>query len=55
MILKKLLGGAVVGAALLLAGTAVSTSAMAVTIGFSQVGDEGDWRPAWTKDMQEEA
>ena len=55
MILNKLLGGAVVGAALLLAGTAVSTSAMAVTIGFSQVGDEGDWRPAWTKDMQDEA
>ena len=55
MILKNLLGGAVVGAALLLAGTAASTSAMAVTIGFSQVGDEGDWRPAWTKDMQEEA
>jgi galactofuranose transport system substrate-binding protein len=52
MILNKLLGGAVVGAALLLAG---STSAMAVTIGFSQVGDEGDWRPAWTKDMQDEA
>ncbi|MEO9167754.1 MAG: ABC transporter substrate-binding protein [Aestuariivirga sp.] len=40
---------------MLLAGTAVSTSAMAVTIGFSQVGDEGDWRPAWTKDMQDEA
>lgn len=55
MILNKLLGGAVVGAAMLLAGTAVSTSAMAVTIGFSQVGDEGDWRPAWTKDMQDEA
>ena len=55
MTLNKLLGGAVVGAALLLAGTAFSTSAMAVTIGFSQVGDEGDWRPAWTKDMQEEA
>src|SRR5664279_1920535 len=55
MTLNKLLGGAVVGAALLLAGTAFSTSAMAVTIGFSQVGDEGDWRPAWTKDMQDEA
>ena len=55
MTLNKLLGGAVVGAALLLAGTAFSTSSMAVTIGFSQVGDEGDWRPAWTKDMQEEA
>jgi simple sugar transport system substrate-binding protein len=45
------LGGAVVGASLLMAGT----SAFAVTIGFSQVGDEGDWRPAWSKDMQEEA
>jgi simple sugar transport system substrate-binding protein len=31
------------------------TSAFAVTIGFSQVGDEGDWRPAFSKDMQEEA
>ena len=26
-----------------------------MTIGFSQVGDEGDWRPAFSKDMQEEA
>jgi ABC-type sugar transport system substrate-binding protein len=49
--LVKWLGGAVVGASLLMAGT----SAFAVTIGFSQVGDEGDWRPAWSKDMQEEA
>src|SRR5579872_459587 len=32
-----------------------SSSAYAVTIGFSQVGDEGDWRPAFSKDMQEEA
>jgi simple sugar transport system substrate-binding protein len=31
------------------------TSAFAVTIGFSQVGDEGDWRPAFSKDMQAEA
>ena len=31
------------------------SSAFAVTIGFSQVGDEGDWRPAFSKDMQEEA
>jgi ABC-type sugar transport system substrate-binding protein len=45
------LGGAVVGASLLMAGT----SAFAVTIGFSQSGDEGDWRPAFSKDMQEEA
>ena len=33
----------------------MATSAMAVTIGFSQVGDEGDWRPAFSKDMQDEA
>ena len=46
----KWIGGAVAGAAMLLA----STSAYAVTIGFSQVGDEGDWRPAFSKDMQEE-
>ena len=26
-----------------------------MTIGVSQVGDEGDWRPAWSKDMQDEA
>ena len=26
-----------------------------VTIGFSQVGDESEWRPAFSKDMQEEA
>jgi simple sugar transport system substrate-binding protein len=32
-----------------------TSSAYAVTIGFSQVGDEGDWRPAFSKDMQEEA
>ena len=51
MHLMKLLSGAAVGAALLVAGS----PAMAVTIGFSQVGDEGDWRPAFSKDMQEEA
>lgn len=45
------IGGAVAGMAMMLAGT----SAFAVTIGFSQVGDEGDWRPAFSKDMQEEA
>jgi len=39
------------GASLLMAGT----SAFAVTIGFSQVGDEGDWRPAFSRDMQDEA
>src|SRR5437588_798696 len=32
-----------------------ATSSFAVTIGFSQVGDEGDWRPAFSKDMQAEA
>jgi galactofuranose transport system substrate-binding protein len=32
-----------------------ATSAFAVTIGFSQVGDEGDWRPAFSRDMQAEA
>ena len=34
---------------------ALAASAFAVTIGFSQVGDEGDWRPAFSKDMQERA
>jgi len=47
----KWLSGAAAGAALVLA----SSSAFAVTIGFSQVGDEGDWRPAFSRDMQEEA
>jgi ABC-type sugar transport system substrate-binding protein len=51
MQLMKWLGCAAVGATLMFAGT----SAFAVTIGFSQVGDEGDWRPAFSKDMQEEA
>jgi ABC-type sugar transport system substrate-binding protein len=51
MKLKTWLGGAALCATLLLAGS----SAFAVTIGFSQVGDEGDWRPAFSKDMQEEA
>ena len=43
--------GSVAGAAMLMVGS----SAFAVTIGFSQVGDEGDWRPAFSKDMQAEA
>jgi galactofuranose transport system substrate-binding protein len=30
-------------------------SASALTIGFSQVGSEGDWRPAFSKDMKDEA
>ncbi len=47
----KWVGGAVAGVTMLLAGT----SAFAVTIGFSQVGDEGDWRPAFSADMKEEA
>jgi len=42
---------ALVGAAVLM----TATSSLAVTIGFSQVGDEGDWRPAFSKDMQAEA
>src|SRR5579863_1417991 len=47
----KWLGAAAFGAALMIAGS----PSWAVTIGFSQVGDEGDWRPAFSKDMQEEA
>ena len=47
----KWVSGAVLGAAMMLAGSPT----WAVTIGFSQVGDEGDWRPAFSKDMQEEA
>ena len=51
MKLGKRLAAAALSSAALLAGTA----AFAQTIGFSQVGDEGDWRPAFSKDMQEEA
>src|ERR1700730_8809365 len=51
MQLMKGIGAALAGATLMFAGT----SAFAVTIGFSQVGDEGDWRPAFSKDMQDEA
>jgi len=47
----KWAGGAVAGVSMLLAGS----SAFAVTIGFSQVGDEGDWRPAFSADMKAEA
>ncbi len=50
MNLKFLLGGAVFAAASLVAGMA-----QAVTIGFSQVGSEGDWRPAFSADMQSSA
>ena len=50
--MKKLnLLGAVVAGTMLMS----TASASAVTIGFSQVGDEGDWRPAWSKNMQESA
>src|SRR5579862_3744083 len=49
--LHKWFAGAAFGASILMAGG----SAFAVTIGFSQVGDEGDWRPAFSKDMQDEA
>ena len=48
---KLKLVGAFATAAMMLA----STSAMAVTIGFSQVGSEGDWRPAFSKNMQDSA
>jgi galactofuranose transport system substrate-binding protein len=48
--LKSMCVAAVASAALF-----ASSAAYAVTIGFSQVGDEGDWRPAFSKDMQEEA
>jgi simple sugar transport system substrate-binding protein len=47
----KWVGGAIAGLSMLFA----ASSAFAVTIGFSQVGDEGDWRPAFSKDMQDEA
>ena len=47
----KWLGGALGGLAALVA----AGSAWAVTIGFSQVGSEGDWRPAFSADMKEEA
>jgi simple sugar transport system substrate-binding protein len=33
----------------------MTTSAFAQTIGFSQVGSEGDWRPAFSANMQESA
>lgn len=47
----KWVAAPVAGALMMLGGT----SASAVTIGFSQVGDEGDWRPAFSRDMQEDA
>src|ERR1700691_4328063 len=51
MHLIKWLGGAAVGLGPMVAGS----SAFAGTIGFYQVGDEAVWRPAFSKDMQEEA
>lgn len=47
----KWIGGAVLGAAMAF----TSVTASAATFGFSQVGSEGDWRPAFSKDMQDEA
>lgn len=47
----KWIGGAVLGAAMVFA----SAPASAATFGFSQVGSEGDWRPAFSKDMRDEA
>jgi len=47
---KHLIGGAIFAAATILAG-----AAGAQTIGFSQVGSEGDWRPAFSANMQETA
>jgi len=47
----KWIGGAVLGAAMAFTGV----SATAATFGFSQVGSEGDWRPAFSKDMRDEA
>src|SRR5215471_9606791 len=47
----KWIAAAAIGALMMVGGS----SAFAVTIGFSQVGDEGDWRPAFSKDMQDEA
>jgi len=49
--LKYLLGAAVGVAAL----AALSVTASAQTVGFSQVGHESDWRTAFSKSMQEDA
>ncbi|MAZ14915.1 ABC transporter substrate-binding protein [Oricola sp.] len=45
---------ALAGAALA-ASALMTTAAWAETIGFSQVGSEGDWRPAFSANMQESA
>lgn len=47
---KTIFGGAVA-----LAASIAATMASAQTIGFSQVGSEGDWRPAFSANMQESA
>ena len=51
MQILKWLGCAAVGATMMLA----ASSAFALTIGFSQVGHESDWRTAFSKSMQDEA
>ncbi|WP_237154251.1 ABC transporter substrate-binding protein [Oryzibacter oryziterrae] len=43
------------GAITLGLGLMIASSASALTIGFSQVGSEGDWRPAFSADMKAEA
>lgn len=50
MAFNHIIKGAVFAAAGLMA-----TSASAQTIGFSQVGSEGDWRPAFSANMQDSA
>jgi simple sugar transport system substrate-binding protein len=49
--LKYLLGAAVGAVAM----AALTVSASALTVGFSQVGHESDWRTAFSKSMQDEA
>jgi galactofuranose transport system substrate-binding protein len=51
MQILKWLGCAAVGATMMMA----ASSAFALTIGFSQVGHESDWRTAFSKSMQDEA
>jgi simple sugar transport system substrate-binding protein len=50
MSLKSIIAGATFAVVSLFVGTA-----FAQTIGFSQVGSEGDWRPAFSANMQETA
>ena len=47
---KSTIAGATLAVSTLLAG-----AASAQTIGFSQVGSEGDWRPAFSANMQSSA